>query len=147
MALCCAAIRRDSVSLLKSPLLSHVKVLSCGMFIIIIIIIIIIFFFFSFLLESFSRQFLLMVFHWSLSDSNSPQVSGTFLSILAVLDIVAIWMVSTLPPTSKFSSPFNNPLVTVPKVPITIGRIFSFIIIIIIIIICSLLRVFHCSIS
>ena len=32
-------------------------------------------------------------------------------------------MVSTRLPTSKFSSPFNNPLVTVPKAPITIGII------------------------
>ena len=30
-------------------------------------------------------------------------------------------MVSTRPPTSKSSSPFSNPLVTVPKAPITIG--------------------------
>ena len=30
-------------------------------------------------------------------------------------------MVSTYPPTSKSSRPFNNPLVTVPKAPITIG--------------------------
>ena len=29
-------------------------------------------------------------------------------------------MVSTRPPISKSSSPFNNPLVTVPKAPITI---------------------------
>ena len=35
-------------------------------------------------------------------------------------------MVSTRPPTSKSSSPFNNPLVTVPKVPITIGIIDTF---------------------
>ena len=32
-------------------------------------------------------------------------------------------MVSTCPPTSKSSSPFSNPLVTVPKAPITIGII------------------------
>ena len=32
-------------------------------------------------------------------------------------------MVSTRPPTFKSSSPFNNPLVTVPKAPITIGII------------------------
>ena len=32
-------------------------------------------------------------------------------------------MVSTRPPTSKSSSPFGNPLVTVPKAPITIGII------------------------
>ena len=35
---------------------------------------------------SFSRQRLQMIFHWSLSDSQSPQVSRTLLSILADLD-------------------------------------------------------------
>ena len=59
-----------------------------------------------------------MVFHWSLSDSKSPQVSRTLLSILAVLNNAVVWMVSTRPPTSKSSSPFSNPLVTVPNVPI-----------------------------
>ena len=65
--------------------------------------------------------------HWSLSDSKSPQVSGTLLSVLAVLNNVVIWMVSTRPPTSKSSSHFNNPLVTVTKVPITIGIIVTFV--------------------
>ena len=64
-----------------------------------------------------------MVFHWSLSDSKSPQVSRTLLSILAVLINAVVWMVSTRPPTSKSSSPFSNPLVTVPNAPITIGII------------------------
>ena len=35
-------------------------------------------------------------------------------------------MVSTRPPTSKSSRPFNNTLVTVPKAPITIGIIVTF---------------------
>ena len=35
-------------------------------------------------------------------------------------------MVSTRPPTSKSSSPFSNPLVTVLKAPITIGIIVSY---------------------
>ena len=35
-------------------------------------------------------------------------------------------MVSTRPPTCKSSSPFNNPLVTVPKAPITICIIVTF---------------------
>ena len=56
-----------------------------------------------------------MVFHWRI-----------LLSILTVLNNVVVWMVSTHPPTSKTSSPFNNPLVTVPKAPITIGIIFTF---------------------
>ena len=66
-----------------------------------------------------------MVFYKSLSDSKSPQVSRTLLSILAVLNNVVLWMVSTRPPTSKSSSPFSNPLVTVPNAPITIGIIFT----------------------
>ena len=56
-----------------------------------------------------------MVFHWSLSDSKSPQVSRTLLSILAVLSNNFIWIVTTHPPTSNSSRPFNNPLVIVPK--------------------------------
>ena len=64
-----------------------------------------------------------MAFHWSLSDSKSPQVSRTLLSILAVLKNAVVWMVSTRPLTSKSSSPFSNPLVTVPNAPITIGII------------------------
>ena len=67
-----------------------------------------------------------MVFHWSLSNSKSPQVFRTLLSILAVLCNAVIWIVSTRPPTSKSSSPFNNPLVIVPKAPITIGTIVTF---------------------
>ena len=64
-----------------------------------------------------------MVFHWSLSDSESPQVSRTLLSILAVLNNVVVWMVSTRPLISKSSSPFSNPLVTVSKALVTIGMI------------------------
>ena len=67
-----------------------------------------------------------MIFHWSLSDSKSPQVSRTLLSILAVLNNAVVWMVSARLPTSKCSSPFSNPLVTVPNPPITIGIIVTF---------------------
>ena len=67
-----------------------------------------------------------MVFHWSLSDSKSPQVSRTRLSILAILSNAVVWIVSTRPVTSKFSRPFNNPLVTVPNALITIGTIITF---------------------
>ena len=67
-----------------------------------------------------------MVFLWSLSDSKSPQVSRTLLSILSVFNNAVVWMVSTRPPTSKSPRPFNNPLVTVPKAPITIGTIVTF---------------------
>ena len=68
-----------------------------------------------------------MVFHWSLSDSKSPQDSRTLLSILAVLNNAVVWMVSIRPPTSKSFGPFNNPLVIVPKAPITIGVTVTFI--------------------
>ena len=67
-----------------------------------------------------------MVFHWILSDSRSPQYSRTLLIILIVLNNAVVWMFSSRPPTSKSSSPFNNPLVTVPNAPITIGIIVTF---------------------
>ena len=68
-----------------------------------------------------------MVFHWSLSDSKSPQLSRTRLRILDVLSNAVIWIVSTHPPTFTSSRLFNNPLVIVPKVPITIGTTVTFI--------------------
>ena len=71
-----------------------------------------------------------MVFQWSLSDSKSPQVSRTLLCILAVLINVVVWIVSIRPPTSKSFCLFHNRFVTVPKAPITIGIIVSFIFII-----------------
>ena len=61
-----------------------------------------------------------MVFHWRLSDSKCPQVSRT------LFNSAVVWMVSTRPPTSKSSRPFNNPLVTVPKASITISIIVTF---------------------
>ena len=42
----------------------------------------------------------------------SPQVSRTLLSILAIINNAVVWMVSTRPPTSKSSTPFSNPLLT-----------------------------------
>ena len=67
-----------------------------------------------------------MVFHWRFSDSKSPQVSRTRLSILAILSNAVVWIVSTCLPTSKSSRPFNNSSVIVPKAPITIGTIVTF---------------------
>ena len=67
-----------------------------------------------------------MVFHWNLSDSKSLQFSRTRLRILAVLSSAVVWIVSTRPPTSKSSRPFNNPLIIVPNAPITIGSIVTF---------------------
>ena len=67
-----------------------------------------------------------MVFHWCLSNSKSPQVSRTRLSILVDLSNAVVLIVSTHPPISKSSRPFNNLLVTVPNTPITIGTIVTF---------------------
>ena len=67
-----------------------------------------------------------MIFLCSLSDSKSPQVFRTLLSILASLNNVVVWMVYTCPLISESSSPFNNHLVTVPKPPIMIGMIITF---------------------
>ena len=68
-----------------------------------------------------------MIFHWSLSDSKSLQFSKTLLNILANLNNSVVWMVSTNPVISKSSSPFTNPLVTVPRTPITISINITFI--------------------
>ena len=67
-----------------------------------------------------------MVFHWSLSDGKSLQVSRTCLRILAVLINAVIWIVFSRPPTFKSSRPFKNPLVIVPKAPISIGTLVTF---------------------
>ena len=75
-----------------------------------------------------------MFSHWSLSDSKSPQVSRTLLSILAYLNNVALWMVSIRPLISKSSSPFNNSLVTLPLLLLLLLLLYS-------------LRVFQTSVS
>ena len=78
------------------------------------------------IIESFSHHCQQMVFHWSLSDSKSPQVSRTLLSILADPNNAVVWIVSTFPLISEFSCLFINPLVIVPRAPITIGIIVTF---------------------
>ena len=67
-----------------------------------------------------------MVFYRRLSDRKSPQVSGTLLSILTIFNNAVVWMVYIRLPTSKSSRPFNNHLVTVPKAPIRICMIATF---------------------
>ena len=49
-----------------------------------------------------------MVFHWSLSDSKSPQVSWTLLFILADLNNVVVGMVFTCPLISKSFLSWNH---------------------------------------
>ena len=65
------------------------------------------YYYYYLLLESFSHHFYLMIFHWSLSESKSLQVSRTLLSILAVLSNVVVWMVYTRPLISNSSSPLK----------------------------------------
>ena len=62
-----------------------------------------------------------MVFHWSLSESKSPQVSGTLLSIPTDLNNVVLWIVSTRPLISMSFNCCTNPLVIVASAPITIS--------------------------
>ena len=62
-----------------------------------------------------------MVFHLSLNNCKSPQVSRTFLGILAELNYAVVWLISSCPLISKSSSPFTNHLRIVPGVPITVG--------------------------
>ena len=61
---------------------------------------------------SFSRQRYLMDFHWSQSDSKSPQVSRTLLSMLAFLNNIIVWMVLICPLISNSSNLLSNLLRT-----------------------------------
>ena len=67
-----------------------------------------------------------MVFCWGLSDNKSPQVSRSLLSILLDLSNVVVRTDFARPVISKSSSPCTNLLVTVPRAPITIGIIVTF---------------------
>ena len=66
-----------------------------------------------------------MVFHRSLSDSKSPLVTRTYLSILSDLN-AGIWLVSSCPLISKPASPFTKPLRIVQSAPITTGNTVPF---------------------
>ena len=70
---------------------------------------------------------IIIIISWcSFTGFEWQQNSRTHFTILAVLTISVVWMVSIRPPISKSSRHFNNPLVTVPKAAITIGRIDTF---------------------
>ena len=67
-----------------------------------------------------------MVFPCSLSNSKSLQVSTTLLSIPADPNIAVVWTISARLVISKSSSLCTNHLLTVPRAPITIGTIVTF---------------------
>ena len=75
---------------------------------------------------------LLRVFHISVSwwSFTGVWVTASLLKSPGLLSVFwplsVVLMISTRSPTSKSSRPFNNPLVTVPKAPITIGIIVTF---------------------
>ena len=60
------------------------------------------------------------------SDSKSPQVSRTLLSILVDLNNAVVWMISSCPLISKSFSSFTNPLGIVPSSSITIDITLTF---------------------
>ena len=62
-----------------------------------------------------------MVSNRSLSESKSPQVFRTLLSVLTDLNNAVVWMVSTRLLISKSSTPFTNPFMTVPRASIIIN--------------------------
>ena len=65
-------------------------------------------------------KFFLLV-SWSLSDSKSPHVTRTLLSILTDLHNVVVWMNSIFHLISNSSGPFFKPLWKSPSAPITFG--------------------------
>ena len=67
-----------------------------------------------------------MVFHWSLSDSKSPQVSRTLLSIFVDLNNAVVRMISICPLISKSFSLFTKVWGIVPSAPITIAITVTF---------------------
>ena len=62
-----------------------------------------------------------MAYPRKLSDSKSPQVSRTLLTILADLNNAVIWMIPASPTISNSSGSITNPLDIVPSTPITFG--------------------------
>ena len=69
----------------------------------------------------FSYLHKLMIFHWSLCGSKSPQVPQTLLSILAYSKNAEIQTALICLLISNYSSPHSKPLATIPNVPITTG--------------------------
>ena len=77
------------------------------------------------LLASFSHRRKLIIFHWSLSNCKSPQVSRILLSIQADLNN-AYFQWSPLVPLSTSCNPLIKLLGIILSAPITIGIIVTF---------------------
>ena len=67
-----------------------------------------------------------MVFQKSLIDNKSLQVSRILPSILADFNNAVVWMISICVLIANSSSPYTNPMVTVPSAPSTIGITVTF---------------------
>ena len=80
--------------------------------------------YFNFTPLSFSHERLLRAFHVNLSNSDSPQITRTLLSILVYLYNDVVWMVSTRALFFNSSCPFTNPFVTV-RITITDFHIYQ----------------------
>ena len=76
--------------------------------------------------SNFSYQHQLMVFHWSLSDSKSLQISRTLLSILADLCNAVVRMLWARPMIPRSPSLLCKPLEIVSCAPIIIGITVTF---------------------
>ena len=63
----------------------------------------------------------LVVFHWSLNDSKSPQLSIILLGILANLKNAVVWIVLILPLIFNSSNPLSNHFGTIPSTSAIIG--------------------------
>ena len=61
-----------------------------------------------------------MIFHGSLSDCKSPQVTRNLLDILADLKNAVVWIVSIRPPVSHFPVIFSMHFGIVTRTPITL---------------------------
>ena len=72
--------------------------------------IIIIYYYYYYYYYCFSHQRQLLVFHWSLSDCKSVQVSRNLPSVLTDVNNAVVWMVSAHNLISKSSNPLTNPL-------------------------------------
>ena len=86
-----------------------------------------------------------MVFRWSLSESKSPQVSKTLLSVLVDVNNIIIWMISFCPLISKSPSLIIYPLVTITRAPITIGITVTFMFIVFSV--CNTMEYYHSKIT